>query len=202
MDLKLPEANSSIISEDYFNLFQEETGYISDTEKDLLSEEPKDSIIKALAKRKFEELEKESSIITEDKMDQVWDSYIKKGIKQRMEIVLDGRLVESEDELKLCQQNNGNWEDKYKQSRKFEDLEEGELSENTQRLAGLSILEEFNHAYDQIFCFSSATDLFNQNKGITSELPNDSQNQNGIQEDIPEYEGLEDYIILPIITFE
>ncbi|MBW0576769.1 hypothetical protein O181_116484 [Austropuccinia psidii MF-1] len=119
-----------------------------------------------------------------------------------MEIVLEGKLVESEDELKLCQQNNGNWEDKYKQSRKFEDLEEGELSENTQRLAGLSILEEFNNAYDQICCFSSSTDLFNQNKGITSELPNDSQNQNGIQEDIPEYEGLEDYVILPMITFE
>ncbi|MBW0559232.1 hypothetical protein O181_098947, partial [Austropuccinia psidii MF-1] len=32
MDLKLPEANSSIISEDYFNLIQEETGYIGDTE--------------------------------------------------------------------------------------------------------------------------------------------------------------------------
>ncbi|MBW0574310.1 hypothetical protein O181_114025 [Austropuccinia psidii MF-1] len=132
MDLKLPEENSSRISEDYFNLFQEETGYISDTEKDLLREEPKDSIIKALEKRKFEELEKESSMITEDKMHQVWDSYIKKGIKKRMEIVPEGKLEESEDELKLCQQNNVNWEDKYKQSRKFEDLEEGELSENTQ----------------------------------------------------------------------
>ncbi|MBW0549254.1 hypothetical protein O181_088969 [Austropuccinia psidii MF-1] len=62
----------------------------------------------------------------------------------------------------------------------FEDLEEGELSENTQRLAGLSILEEFNDAYDQICFLSSSTDLFNQNQGITSELPNDSQNQNGI----------------------
>ncbi|MBW0574747.1 hypothetical protein O181_114462 [Austropuccinia psidii MF-1] len=103
MDLMLPEANSSRISEDYFNLFQEETGYIGDTENDLLSEEPKDSIIKSLAKRKFEELEKESSIITEDKMDQVWDSYFKKGIKQKMERVLERKLVESEDELKLCQ---------------------------------------------------------------------------------------------------
>ncbi|MBW0582053.1 hypothetical protein O181_121768 [Austropuccinia psidii MF-1] len=202
MDLKPPEANSSRISEDYFNLFQEETGYIGDTEKDLLSEEPKDSIIKPLAKRKFEELEKEISIITEDKMDQVWDSYIKKGIKQRMEIVLEAKLVESEDELKLCQQNNGNWEDKYKQSRMFEDLEEGELSENTQRLAGLSIIEEFNDAYDQICCLSSSTDLFNQNQGVTSGLPNDSQNQNGIQKDIPEYEGVEDYVILPIMTFK
>ncbi|MBW0529603.1 hypothetical protein O181_069318 [Austropuccinia psidii MF-1] len=176
MDLKLPEPNSSRISEDYFNLFQEETRYISNIEKDLLNEEPKYSIIKALAKRKFKELEKESTIFTEDKMDQVWDSYIKKGIKQRMEIVLEGKLVESEDELKLCQQNNGNWEYKYKQSRKFEDLEEGELLENTQRLAGLSILEEFNNAYDEICFLSSSTDLFNQNKGIASELPNDSQN--------------------------
>ncbi|MBW0513929.1 hypothetical protein O181_053644 [Austropuccinia psidii MF-1] len=79
MDLKPPEANSSRISEDYFNLFQEETGYISDTEKDLISEEPKDDIIKPLAK-KIEELEKESAIIIEDKMGQVWDIYIKKGI--------------------------------------------------------------------------------------------------------------------------
>ncbi|MBW0471395.1 hypothetical protein O181_011110 [Austropuccinia psidii MF-1] len=46
IDLKPPEENSSIIAEDYFNLFQEETWYISDTEKDLISEEPKDSIIK------------------------------------------------------------------------------------------------------------------------------------------------------------
>ncbi|MBW0516453.1 hypothetical protein O181_056168 [Austropuccinia psidii MF-1] len=106
-------------------------------------------------------MEKESAIITDDKMDQVWDTYIKKGIKSRMEIVLKGKLVESEDELKLCQQNNGNWEDKYKQGRRFEDLEEGELSENTQRLAGLSILEELNDSYNQICCFSSSTELFN-----------------------------------------
>ncbi|MBW0535583.1 hypothetical protein O181_075298 [Austropuccinia psidii MF-1] len=94
MDMKPPEANSSRIEEDYFNLSQEETGYMSDTDKDLISEEPKDSIIKPLAKRKFEELEKESVIITEDKMDQVWDSYIRKGSKQGMEIVLEGKLVE------------------------------------------------------------------------------------------------------------
>ncbi|MBW0572960.1 hypothetical protein O181_112675 [Austropuccinia psidii MF-1] len=137
MDLKPPEANSSRIAEDYFNLFQEETGYISDTEKDLISEEPKDSIIKPVAKQ-IEELEKESAVIIEDKMDQVWGSYIKKGIEQRMEIVPEGKLVESEDKLKLFQQNNGNWEDRYKQSRIFEDLEEGDLSENTQTLAGLA----------------------------------------------------------------
>ncbi|MBW0592873.1 hypothetical protein O181_132588, partial [Austropuccinia psidii MF-1] len=37
MDLKTPEANSSTIVEDYFNLFQEETGYISDTKKCLIN---------------------------------------------------------------------------------------------------------------------------------------------------------------------
>ncbi|MBW0477888.1 hypothetical protein O181_017603 [Austropuccinia psidii MF-1] len=109
-------------------------------------------------------------MITEDIMDQVWDSYIKKGIKQRMEIVLEGKFAESEDELSLCQKrNNGNWEDKYKQGRRFEDLEEGELSENTQRLAGLRILEELNNSYNQICCCSSSTYLFNQNQRITSE---------------------------------
>ncbi|MBW0551120.1 hypothetical protein O181_090835 [Austropuccinia psidii MF-1] len=50
--------------------------------------------------------------------------------------------------------------------------------------------------------FSSSTDLFNKNKGITSELPNDFQNQNGIQEDIPEYEAEEDDLILPMMAFE
>ncbi|MBW0571507.1 hypothetical protein O181_111222 [Austropuccinia psidii MF-1] len=38
MDLKPPEANSSGITEEYFNLFQEEAGYVSDIEKDLISE--------------------------------------------------------------------------------------------------------------------------------------------------------------------
>ncbi|MBW0520483.1 hypothetical protein O181_060198 [Austropuccinia psidii MF-1] len=97
MDLKPPEANSSLIEEDYFNFLQEETGYISDTEKDLLSEEPKENIINPLEKRKFEELENKSAIITEDKIDQVWDKDIQKGIKQRMEIVAEGKLVETED---------------------------------------------------------------------------------------------------------
>ncbi|MBW0544127.1 hypothetical protein O181_083842 [Austropuccinia psidii MF-1] len=54
MDLKPPEENSSGIAEDYLNLLQEETRYISDTEKELLSEEPKENIIKPLRKRKFE----------------------------------------------------------------------------------------------------------------------------------------------------
>ncbi|MBW0580147.1 hypothetical protein O181_119862 [Austropuccinia psidii MF-1] len=97
IDLKPPEANSSRIGEYYFNLFQEETRYISDTKKYLISEEPKDSIIKPLEKREFEELEKKSAITTEEKMDQVWDRFTKKVIKQRMEIVLEKKLVESED---------------------------------------------------------------------------------------------------------
>ncbi|MBW0467932.1 hypothetical protein O181_007647 [Austropuccinia psidii MF-1] len=82
MNLKTPEANSSRISKDYFNLFQEETGYISYIEKYLISEEPNNSIINPLAERQFEELEKESAIVTEDKMDKVWDRYIKKGLKK------------------------------------------------------------------------------------------------------------------------
>ncbi|MBW0518571.1 hypothetical protein O181_058286 [Austropuccinia psidii MF-1] len=63
MDLKPHEVNSSRIAEDYFNLFKEETGYISDIGKDVMGEESKDNIIKPLAKRKFEELENESAVI-------------------------------------------------------------------------------------------------------------------------------------------
>ncbi|MBW0502332.1 hypothetical protein O181_042047 [Austropuccinia psidii MF-1] len=128
MDLKPPEANSSGIEEDYFYLLQEETGYISDTDKYLLSEEPNKNIINLLEKRKFEELENKSAIITEDKIYQVWDKHGKQGIKQRMKIVAEGKLVESEDDLKSYQQNNGELEYKYKQGRMFEDLEEGDLS--------------------------------------------------------------------------
>ncbi|MBW0515679.1 hypothetical protein O181_055394 [Austropuccinia psidii MF-1] len=73
MDLNPPEANSSRIAEDSINLFREKTRYINDTEKYLIHEEPKDSIIKPLPKSKFEELGKESDIITEDKMDKVGD---------------------------------------------------------------------------------------------------------------------------------
>ncbi|MBW0591437.1 hypothetical protein O181_131152 [Austropuccinia psidii MF-1] len=129
-------------------------------------------------------------------MDQVWDRNIQKRIEQKME------TAESEDDLKLYQQNNGDLEDKYKQGRIFEGLEEGELSDNTKSLAGLRILEEFSDTYDKVCCLSSSTDLFNQNQGITFVLPNDSQNQNGIHKDIPEYEGLEDYVILLIIKFK
>ncbi|MBW0527442.1 hypothetical protein O181_067157 [Austropuccinia psidii MF-1] len=51
MDLKPPETNSSGIEDDYFNLLQEEIGYISDTDKDLLSKEPKENIINPLEKK-------------------------------------------------------------------------------------------------------------------------------------------------------
>ncbi|MBW0526917.1 hypothetical protein O181_066632 [Austropuccinia psidii MF-1] len=50
MDMEPPEAHSSGISEDYLNLLHKETMYISDTKKYLLSEEPKNNIIKPLAK--------------------------------------------------------------------------------------------------------------------------------------------------------
>ncbi|MBW0540847.1 hypothetical protein O181_080562 [Austropuccinia psidii MF-1] len=83
MDLKPLEANSTGIAEDYFNSFQEEAWYISDTDKDLRSKELKDNIINLLAKREYEELEKESAIITEDKMDQVWDRNIQERIEKK-----------------------------------------------------------------------------------------------------------------------
>ncbi|MBW0533440.1 hypothetical protein O181_073155 [Austropuccinia psidii MF-1] len=56
MDLKPPEANFSRIAENYFSLFEEETRYISYIEEDSISEEPKDTIMKPLEERKFEEL--------------------------------------------------------------------------------------------------------------------------------------------------
>ncbi|MBW0483976.1 hypothetical protein O181_023691 [Austropuccinia psidii MF-1] len=56
MDLKPHETNFSRIAENYFNLFEEETRYISDIEEDSISEEPKDTIMKPLEERKFEEL--------------------------------------------------------------------------------------------------------------------------------------------------
>ncbi|MBW0486879.1 hypothetical protein O181_026594 [Austropuccinia psidii MF-1] len=128
-----------------------------------------------------------------------------------METVPKGEPVESEDDLKLYQQNNINWEDQYKQGGIFEDLDGGELSENTQRLAGLPILEpnkqKFHDAYEQICCFSnislsSVTNSFDQNQEITASLTNDSHPQISIQEDIPEYEGEEDHLILTIIKLE
>ncbi|MBW0474218.1 hypothetical protein O181_013933 [Austropuccinia psidii MF-1] len=123
----------------------------------------------------------------------------------------EGECVDSKNDFKLYQQNNGNFEDRYKKGGGFEDLEEGELSENTQSLAGLGILElnqkELYDSYGQIFCFSNislprSTDLFNQNQGITAIVTNDFQYQNGILEDLPEYGGEEYYIILPMISFE
>ncbi|MBW0481654.1 hypothetical protein O181_021369 [Austropuccinia psidii MF-1] len=83
-----------------------------------------------------------------------------KSIKQRMEKDSEeGNLLESEDFLNLYQQNNGNQQDKYKQGRSFEDLEEGDLSENTQRLAEITFLEpnqqELHDSYEKICCFSN-----------------------------------------------
>ncbi|MBW0482559.1 hypothetical protein O181_022274 [Austropuccinia psidii MF-1] len=72
----------------------------------------------------------------------------------------EGKLVESEDEFNLYKQNDGNWEDKYKQQRRFKDIEEGDLSENSQGLAGPTILEPnkntFHDTYEQICFFSNS----------------------------------------------
>ncbi|MBW0586500.1 hypothetical protein O181_126215 [Austropuccinia psidii MF-1] len=128
MDLRPPEANSSGITEDYFNLFQEEKGDINDIEKNLINKEPKYDTIQPLTKRKSEESDNKISRIPEYSMDQVWDKGMTSRIKQRMETVLEGKLVELEDDLILYQQKNGIWEDKFKERWRFEDLEEGELS--------------------------------------------------------------------------
>ncbi|MBW0479444.1 hypothetical protein O181_019159 [Austropuccinia psidii MF-1] len=164
MDLKPTEANSSVIAEDYLDLFQDEMGYISDIESNLMNKDPKYDTIQSLKKRKVEELEDKHSRIPEDHMDQVQDKDMQRRIKQRMETVLEeGKLLESGDDLILYQQKNENWKDKFKQIR-FEHLEEGELSENTQRLDGLTILEpnpknemrnEFQDVYEQLCCFSN-----------------------------------------------
>ncbi|MBW0518446.1 hypothetical protein O181_058161 [Austropuccinia psidii MF-1] len=142
MDLKPTEANSSGIEDDYFDFFQAEMGYISDIQNNLMNKDPKYDTIQSLTKRKVEKLEYKHSRIPEDHMDQAEDRDMKRRIKQRMETVLEeGKLIESEDDLILYQQKNEDWKDKFKQRRRFEDLEERELSENTQRLAGLTILE-------------------------------------------------------------
>ncbi|MBW0550681.1 hypothetical protein O181_090396 [Austropuccinia psidii MF-1] len=52
IDLKACEANSSGNAEDYFSLFQKETGYMSNIEKDSMNEEPKYYTIKLLEERK------------------------------------------------------------------------------------------------------------------------------------------------------
>ncbi|MBW0584380.1 hypothetical protein O181_124095 [Austropuccinia psidii MF-1] len=137
---------------------------------------------------------------------------MRKRIEQIMEKdPQEEKLVESKDDLNLYKTNNENWEDTYKQGRIFEDLEEGELSEITQRIAGITIIEankqEVHDAYEQICCFSnislsSSTDFLNKSQESTARLTNDSHNQNGIQEDIPEYEVEEDYVIISMITFE
>ncbi|MBW0520777.1 hypothetical protein O181_060492 [Austropuccinia psidii MF-1] len=63
IDLKLAESNSSEISEDYFNLFQDEARSISKVEKQVRNQEPKDDTIKPLAKMKVKELENETTKI-------------------------------------------------------------------------------------------------------------------------------------------
>ncbi|MBW0490480.1 hypothetical protein O181_030195 [Austropuccinia psidii MF-1] len=216
MNLKPPEANSSGIAKDYFNLFQDEMGYISDIEKNLMNKEPKYDTMQSLTKRKGEELEQKCSRISEDHMDQVQDRDMKRRIKKRMKTVLEeGKLVESEYDLTLYKQKNENWKDKFKKRRRFENLEEGELSENTQRLARLTILEpnpqnkmrnEFQDFYEQLCCFSNIsllkpTDLFDQNEERTFRLTNEIQNENDMQPNILEHEEEEDYLMLPIITF-
>ncbi|MBW0493862.1 hypothetical protein O181_033577 [Austropuccinia psidii MF-1] len=165
MDLKPPEANSSGIAGDCFTLFQEEMGYNRDIENNLIDKEPKYDTIQPFTKRKVEELENKSSRIPEDSMYQVMNQGMTRRIKQRVETVLDeGKLVESEDDFILYQKNNGNWKYKFEKQRRLEDLEEGELSENTQRLSGLTILEpnlqnksrnEFQDGYEKLYCFSN-----------------------------------------------
>ncbi|MBW0465135.1 hypothetical protein O181_004850 [Austropuccinia psidii MF-1] len=99
MDLKPPEVDFSVILEDYFSNFLEEIGNINDIEKYLINEELNYEKIKPLEKRKFKELENKSAIITQKKMDQVWDRNINKRIEQRMEKVPEGKMVQSEDDF-------------------------------------------------------------------------------------------------------
>ncbi|MBW0538105.1 hypothetical protein O181_077820 [Austropuccinia psidii MF-1] len=54
MHLKPPEANSSRIEEDYFNLSHEEMWYISDIENNLMNKKAKYDTIHPLTKRKVE----------------------------------------------------------------------------------------------------------------------------------------------------
>ncbi|MBW0466829.1 hypothetical protein O181_006544 [Austropuccinia psidii MF-1] len=208
MDLKPPEANSSGIAKDYLNLFQDEMGYISDIEKNLMNKEPKYDTIQSLTKRKSEALEQKRSRIPEDHMDQVQDRDMKRRIKKRKETVLEeGKLVESEEDLTLYQQKNENCKDKLRQRRRLKNLEEEELSENTQMLARLTILEpnpqnkmrnEFQDVYEQLFCFSNishlkTTDSFDQNEDRKFGLTNEIQNENDMQPNILENEEEEDY---------
>ncbi|MBW0558022.1 hypothetical protein O181_097737 [Austropuccinia psidii MF-1] len=106
--------------------------YISDIENNLMNKEPKYDTTQPLTKKKVEELENKSSRIPEYGMDQMQDRGMTGKIKQIKEKVLEeGKLVESEDGIILYQQNNGNWNYKLKKGRRFEVLEEGQLSENT-----------------------------------------------------------------------
>ncbi|MBW0481859.1 hypothetical protein O181_021574 [Austropuccinia psidii MF-1] len=102
MDLKPPEGNFSGNKRDYLSLFQGETRYISDTEK-----EPNNDSIKPLEEIKVKEFENKCSIIIEDGIYQVQGRDMKRRIKQRMEKVLEGgKLVKSENDLILYQKNN------------------------------------------------------------------------------------------------
>ncbi|MBW0466460.1 hypothetical protein O181_006175 [Austropuccinia psidii MF-1] len=209
---QMPQSNSPEIAEDYLNEFQEEDGSIGNIEKYVRNKETKDDTIRPLEKRKVKELEYENSEIIEDGIDQVEDRNMRKRMEQIMEKdPEEEKLVESKDDLSLYKTNNKNWEDTYKQGRIFEDLEEGELSESTQRIAGITIIEanrqEAHDAYEKICCFSnislsSSTDFLNKSQESTARLTNDSQNQNDLQEDVPEYEVEEDYVIISMITFE
>ncbi|MBW0528915.1 hypothetical protein O181_068630 [Austropuccinia psidii MF-1] len=89
IDLKPPEEKCSGIEEDYFSLFQEETRYIGYIQVYLINEELKYYKMKTLEKVKAEELENESSRITEDWMDQVQHRGMKRRIEQRMGKVLE-----------------------------------------------------------------------------------------------------------------
>ncbi|MBW0548786.1 hypothetical protein O181_088501 [Austropuccinia psidii MF-1] len=82
MDLKPPEVNSSRSAEDYFSLFQEEMGYMSDIENNLINKEPKYDPIQPFTKIKFEELGNKSFIIPEDSMDQVKNKGMTRRIKK------------------------------------------------------------------------------------------------------------------------
>ncbi|MBW0517146.1 hypothetical protein O181_056861 [Austropuccinia psidii MF-1] len=150
-------------------------------------------------------------------MDQVMNKGMTRRIKQRVETVLDeGKLVESEDYFSLYQQNNGNWKYKFKKGRRLEDLEEGELSENTQRLSGLTILEpnlqkksrnEFQDGYENLVCFpntllSNTANLFQKKEEKKFRLTNEIQNENERQPNILENEEEEDYVMLPMRTLQ
>ncbi|MBW0478797.1 hypothetical protein O181_018512 [Austropuccinia psidii MF-1] len=192
-------------------------GYNSDIENNSINREPRYETIQPFTKRKAEELENKSSRIPEDSMDEVSNKFMTMRIKQRVETVLDeGKSIESEDDFILYQQNNRCWKDGFKKGRIFEDLVEGELAENTQRLSGLIILEpniqnkgrknEFQDGYEKLFCFSNnllsnTGNLFQKKEERTFRLTNEIQDENYMQRNILENEEEEYYLMLPMIAF-